>query len=491
MESATTLQNPELPPSTENDTPFPYNYRKWVPDFKTEALLSKLKHPNHLIRVVQYNILCDSLLPISTKIFEEDLKLYPYFSWENRSEKILNELKTINADLIGLTEVENDSNFIKKLQELNYEFALKPRPGNHSEGCAIAWKIDKFELIDLLCIEYNINKTINNKSPIYDRDNVAIIGIFKVNEISNTIILFSNIHLLFNLNRGDVKLGQIYQLTNALNELKNKYEQLNNKVYIIVTSDLNSIPKSAVYKLLTTGKLDCNTIEKNHISGQDEGNLQYVNPPTKIRSYIFTRILKKFNGENSNNNNKYKKNYNYKNDGIPNGENNRWYNEVCRIKPKINDHFISLEYNEQYIHKDINLILELPFIYESAYANMAKNIFEYFCGNNKGLPFNIFENELNDIEINGIKMGKKEIEKTKSFIKDLTLDNPVSSYCNDNVGSTDFIFYYSKENDIKVVRVLNVPDLYELFFDIGYMPNEVYPSDHLSLAADIIIGGEV
>ena len=32
--------------------------------------------------------------------------------------------------------------------------------------------------------------------------------------------------------------------------------------------------------------------------------------------------------------------------------------------------------------------------------------------------------------------------------------------------------------------------MFKLFFDIGYMPNEIYPSDHLSIAADLIIGGE-
>ena len=485
MESEMLPQNKEASSST--DEPFPYNYRKWIPEFKTETLLSKLKHPNHLIRVVQYNILCDSLLPISTKIIEEDIKLLPHLSWENRSQKILNELKTINADLIGLTEIENDVNFIKKLHESNYEFALKPRPGKHSEGCGIAWKINKFELIDLLCIEYNMNNTPNDQSPIYGRDNVALIGILKVNEISNTIILFVNTHLLFNSNRGDIKLGQIYQLTITLDELRKKYEQLNNKVYIIVTSDLNSIPKSAVYKLLTTGKLDCNKIEKRSISGQDADNLQYVNPPTKIRSYLFSRILGKYNDDNSNNNNIKK---NYKNDGIPNGDNNRWYNEICRVKPKINEHHVNLEYNNEYRHKDTDLILELPFKYESAYSNIAKSIFENLSENNNKLPFNILENELNEVEINAIKMGKRDIEKTKSFIKNLTLENPVSSYSNDTVSSLDYIFYYSKENDMKPVRVLNVPDIYSLFFDIGYMPNDIFPSDHLSLAADIIIGEE-
>ena len=70
------------------------------------------------------------------------------------------------------------------------------------------------------------------------------------------------------------------------------------------------------------------------------------------------------------------------------------------------------------------------------------------------------------------------------------MDNPFSYYSNDTVLSLDYIFYYSKNDDIKVVRTLNCPDMFKLFFDIGYMPNEIYPSDHLSIAADLIIGEE-
>ena len=178
-----------------SERPFPYNVRRWIPEIEPEKIITKLKHPHYLTRVVQYNILCDSLLPISTKIVEEDLVKLPYLSWENRSKKILMELKTLNADLIALIEFEKDQNFIKELNNNGYEFAFKPRTGNHSEGCALAWKNEKYELIDLLSIAYNMNKTENNISEVYNRDNIALIGILKLKEIENTIILFATTHL--------------------------------------------------------------------------------------------------------------------------------------------------------------------------------------------------------------------------------------------------------------------------------------------------------
>ena len=475
-----------------SDKPFPYNIRSWYPDVPLEKIMEKLTKTQSHIRIVQYNILCDSLLPISTHIVEEDLKLCPFYLWENRRKKILEELKTLNADLISLAEMENDPEFMKELNNSGYEIAFKPRTGKHSEGCAIAWKYEKYEMIDLLSIGFNMNKDGNNLNGVYSRDNIALIGIFKVKNKENTTILFSTTQLVFNVKRGDIKLGQCYQLVLALEELRKKYEdELKNKVYIIFASDLNCVPKSGVYKLLTTGQLNCNQMNKIYVSGQDMENLQYVNPPTKIKGFLLKGMLKNFLEEPKKSN--YKNNFNFKDykteseSGLPSQENVRWFNELCRIKPIISNHCINLEYDDQYRYADTNLILKLPFIFKSAYATMARQVVEYFNDRYKDIPFNALEN-FDKTEINGIKISKNEIEKTNDFIKTLTMENIVSYFSNDSILSLDYIFYYSKNNDIKVARILNVPDIFKICFDFGYMPNEIFPSDHFSIATDLILG---
>ena len=484
------------PQTILNEKPFPYNIRRWTPEIEIDKIIPNLKHPHYLTRIVQYNILCDSLLPTSTKIVEEDLVKLPYLSWENRSKKILSELKTLNADLISLIETERDEKFIKELNSYGYEFAFKPRTGNHSEGCAIAWKIEKYELIDLFSIGFNMNKNGNNISGVYDRDNIALIGIFKLVEIPNIIVIFSTTHLVFNVKRGDVKLGQIYQLMNALEQLRKKYEdELKNKVYIFLGTDLNCTPRSGVYKLLTDGEINCNQINRFVLSGQDQENLQYVETPSKIRGFLFNKMTSIFKEEkpkvqkNQNKFNMVDNNNINNNIELPSQENIKWFNEICGVKPVINDYCINLEYDKNYHNNDNNLILKIPFVFKSAYAMMVRNSLDYFNNNYNGLPFNLIE-DLNEMEINGLKIGKKEIEKVNNFTKSLTLENPFSYYSNDSVMSLDYIFYYSKSNDAKVVKILNGPDMLKVFFDIGYMPNEIFPSDHFSLAADIIIGGE-
>ena len=261
-------------------------------------------------------------------------------------------------------------------------------------------------------------------------------------------------------------------------------------MYIIFASDLNCVPKSGVYKLLTTGELNCNQINKVHISGQDMDNLQYANPPIKIKNFLLRGILKNYSEEQKKN--YYKNNFNYQDynanseSGLPPQENVRWYNELCRINPVISNHTITLAYKDKYIYKDRDLILKLPFIFKSAYATMAKNALDYFNEKYKDIPFNILE-DFTQTEINGIKISKKELEKTNDFAKSLTMENIVSYYSNDTISSLDYIFYYSKNNECKVARILKAPDLFKLCFDIGYMPNEIFPSDHLSIATDLIL----
>ena len=132
------LKEKEIPQVILSDKPFPYNVRRWLPEIELDKIIPSLKHPHYHTRIIQYNVLCDSLLPISTKIVEDDIPKLPYLLWENRSKKILSELKTLNGDLISLIEIEKDENFIKVLNSYGYELAFKPRTGKHSEGCAIA-----------------------------------------------------------------------------------------------------------------------------------------------------------------------------------------------------------------------------------------------------------------------------------------------------------------------------------------------------------------
>jgi len=476
--------NNNINKNNKNNKLFPFNYRNFIPNIDQNKIENTLSDKNKYIRVIQYNILCDSLLKATTKLTEESIKKFDFYNWDNRKKRIFEELNNLDGDLIGFEEFERDENFIKEFNQIGYEFLFKPRTGEHSEGCALLYKEKKFNLIEVYTLNFNMNVlSEKDQSEIYNRDNIALFGVFNLKSDENSIIICCVTHILFNLGRGDIKLGQVYQIFQTFEIFKEKYN--NKKVNIFLLSDLNAIPKSGVYKLITTGELDCNKINKYKLSGQDQGNLQYIFPPTKIKSFLLNKItgIYTYDTKDNNNNNNNNKFFN-------SNENVRWFNDICRISPSISDNKIILKYKEKYVYKDFDLILKLPFSMESAYSKLARKIFSFLSENkNSELPFNIIDNKniVNNIEVNGIKMGTNEIDKTSAFIKKLTLDLPMTNYVNNTIGTTDFIFYYSESKNLEVVRILNIPNIFEIVFDIGFMPNNIFPSDHLSLCADFVI----
>jgi mRNA deadenylase 3'-5' endonuclease subunit Ccr4 len=70
------------------------------------------------------------------------------------------------------------------------------------------------------------------------------------------------------------------------------------------------------------------------------------------------------------------------------------------------------------------------------------------------------------------------------FAKYLTLEPPMTCYNKGMMSNLDYIFF---KGDIRVVRALDSPDVNMLTKDQGYMPNEFYPSDHISICADFIL----
>jgi mRNA deadenylase 3'-5' endonuclease subunit Ccr4 len=101
-------------------------------------------------------------------------------------------------------------------------------------------------------------------------------------------------------------------------------------------------------------------------------------------------------------------------------------------------------------------------------------------------PFNMMKdrNILESVEINGIKMGFTDVDKTLNFVKNFTLEPPMTFYAKGIVGTLDYIFY---SGDIAPIRILNIPDVNKIVFDVGYLPADAFPSDHISLCTDFYI----
>ena len=295
------------------------------------------------IKILSYNILAQSLLIDSLKLKKEEISEISYLNIDYRFDKIFEKILELSPDICLFQEYENNGKLKKlfKSKNLSYEIIFKKRPGNHEEGCAIVYDKKKFRLEYYSALELRSENLKNYKyskkkgSPnLYNKENVAIIAFLESYKTSFYYLIICS-HLLFNNNRGDIKLGQIYQIIQTALLIKNYYKNIN--ITTIFGADLNSTEKSAIYDYITKEKLDVEFLIKNYLSGQTNDN------------YISTES-------------QYK-------------DNSLWYNEIINTYPKFDKnkiilltkkYFIGDEYDDDSENKN-GLILENKMVMKSFY----------------------------------------------------------------------------------------------------------------------------
>ena len=143
------------------------------------------------------------------------------------------------------------------------------RTGGKPDGCAIFYRHAKFTLVKSRLVQY-----FTAEVQVLDKDNVGIVVLLKANtaddDEKDAFICVANTHLLFNKKRGDIKLAQLAYLFAEINELSllSHDDQGKTRCPVILCGDLNSLPHSPLYRLLTTGQLQYNAISASLVSGQ-------------------------------------------------------------------------------------------------------------------------------------------------------------------------------------------------------------------------------
>ncbi|KAG9451516.1 hypothetical protein H6P81_011481 [Aristolochia fimbriata] len=202
-------------------------------------------------------------------------------SWEYRRQKLLREIICYKPDILCLQEVQSDhfENYLApELIKHGYSAVYKKKTSEVytgsqfvSDGCAICFRCDRFIKIKSYEIEFNsalIRLTqklgIQLKETHMRRlmkDNVAVVVIleFKKNYPvldviqfeSRNLICVANTHITANEEIPDVKLLQVYTLLDILER-----DIGDQRIPLLLCGDLNSVPRSAAYDLIVTGKVD-------------------------------------------------------------------------------------------------------------------------------------------------------------------------------------------------------------------------------------------
>nr|GEY10305.1 hypothetical protein [Tanacetum cinerariifolium] len=217
-------------------------------------------------QVVSYNILEQSLA--TSRIFPHSPS--PCLVKETRMPVILDVLKSLNADILCLQELDEYKRLYKKKVEHNgYSSIYIKRSRNKQDGCGIFYKHNKLELVMEDRIEYNdltqmmlydlarielIRKALdtdnkghgqnsNDHGLLYfslKRDNVGIMAAFKFKKPCQHYELPE---------WAIVKLAQAkYFLSRVARFMKMVSEKFMCTPSVLIAGDFNSVPESEIYK---------------------------------------------------------------------------------------------------------------------------------------------------------------------------------------------------------------------------------------------------
>ncbi|XP_050256761.1 carbon catabolite repressor protein 4 homolog 5 isoform X2 [Quercus robur] len=239
--------------------------RNWV--FSSHDL------PNYkdTVVVVSYNILGVENASNHPYLY---YKVPPKFlDWDRRKILIHEEINRYNASILCFQEVDRFDDLEDLLKKDGFVGIHKARTGEACDGCAIFWKEKLFTVLHQENIEFR---------RVGLRDNVAQLCVLEMiqnqsesksstqtsmsSSTQSRRLLVGNIHVLFNPNRGDIKLGQVRLLLEKAYALSQEW----GKIPVIIGGDLNSKPQSAMYQFLASSKLDIQQLDRREISGQLE-----------------------------------------------------------------------------------------------------------------------------------------------------------------------------------------------------------------------------
>ncbi|MED6134877.1 Carbon catabolite repressor protein 4 5, variant 3 [Stylosanthes scabra] len=226
---------------------------------------------NDKITIVSYNIL-------GVENASNHLDLYAntrrsFLEWERRKRLIFEEINTYNASVLCFQEVDHFNDLDNLFQNNGFKGVYKARTGEAHDGCALFWKDKLFTLLHQEDIEFQRFGLRNNVAQLCvleARDDKPEPETSAPTTVTSSTqrkrFVIGNIHVLFNPNRGDIKLGQVRLLLDKAYKLSEEW----GSIPVIIAGDLNSLPQSAIYEFLASSKLDIQLHNRKNMSGQLE-----------------------------------------------------------------------------------------------------------------------------------------------------------------------------------------------------------------------------
>lgn len=231
---------------------------------------------NRSFTLMSYNTLCQHYATP---------KMYRYtpswaLTWEYRRDKLTQQILSYNCDVFCLLEVECktfEDYWQPMMEKEGYSSAFhaktrsKTMQGLESkkvDGCCLFYRNSKFRMIRKELIDFNslwmkhkkFERTEDYLNRAMNKDNVALC--MKLQHLkTNESVWVATTHLHWDPKFNDVKTFQVSVLLDYLeNTLKDDSPRQDfKKIPLIICGDLNSYKDSAVYELLSTGRVVVHT----------------------------------------------------------------------------------------------------------------------------------------------------------------------------------------------------------------------------------------
>uniref|UniRef100_A0A8C1U879 Angel homolog 1 (Drosophila) n=1 Tax=Cyprinus carpio TaxID=7962 RepID=A0A8C1U879_CYPCA len=238
--------------------------------------------------IMSYNILAQDLLEANPQLYthcpEEVLV------WDQRLRTILKELQIWEPDIICLQEAQED-HFLEQiypvLTDMGYTCIYKRRTGTKTDGCAVCYHSDRFTQLSINLLEFR-----QSDCELLDRDNVGIVLLLQPTAGQNEAfspICVANTHLLFNPRRGDVKLAQLAIVFAEIDIMIKKCRSEGRRCEVVLCGDFNAVPNSPLWNFITTGQLYYHGLPAWMVSGQVD--LSYKVHHTRLFAPLWPSIL--------------------------------------------------------------------------------------------------------------------------------------------------------------------------------------------------------
>uniref|UniRef100_A0A7C9A1P7 Poly(A)-specific ribonuclease n=1 Tax=Opuntia streptacantha TaxID=393608 RepID=A0A7C9A1P7_OPUST len=203
---------------------------------------------------------------------------WKYMDWDYRKACIHRELIKYDPSILCFQEVDRFRDLHDILKPNGFKGVLKARTGDACDGCAMFWKDQRFTLLREENIEFQSFGLRNNVAQfcvlkMKENQSNSDPNLSKSQVAASRCLVVGNIHVLFNPNRGDVKLGQIRLFLEKAHELSEEW----GGIPVVLAGDFNSLPQSSLYQFISSAELDLLQHDRKNISGQIDMPLHRAN----------------------------------------------------------------------------------------------------------------------------------------------------------------------------------------------------------------------